>query len=136
MFGQAGFDPWRTAMMPHLSHGSTPQAPGLALWSCGMVLARSWALPAVRRLLAAGMQRQEDPVCQQLREGDDAGKRQRGLQRQAPRVETGFAPLLGGGGGWWQGPQLAWAIDATPLGQRLVVLAVRVVSRGGASPGA
>ena len=53
MFGQAGFDPWRTTMMPHLSHGSTPQAPGLALWSCGMVLARSWALPAVRRLLAA-----------------------------------------------------------------------------------
>ncbi len=28
---------------------------------------------------------------------------------------------------WWQGTQLAWALDATSLGQRCVGLAVRVV---------
>ena len=35
---------------------------------------------------------------------------------------------------WWQGTQLALAIDATTLGQRFVVLAVSVVYRGCAIP--
>ena len=67
MFCQAGFDPWLTTIMQHLSHVSKPQATVLALWSFGMVLARSCALTAVSQLLAAGMQRKEQTVRQQLR---------------------------------------------------------------------
>ena len=49
-------------------------------------------------------------------------------------VETCFAPLLGWVVSWWQGTQLALAIDATTLGTRFVVLAVSVVYRGCAIP--
>jgi hypothetical protein len=49
-------------------------------------------------------------------------------------VETCFAPLLGGVLSWWEGTQVAFAIDATTLGQRFVVLVVSVVYRGCAIP--
>src|SRR2546426_4902311 len=134
MFCQAGFDQWLTTIMQHLSHLSKPQATVLALWSFGMVLARSCALTAVSQMLAKGMQRNEPTVRQQLRAWDDDARRTRGPTRQALRVETCFTPLLGWVVSWWQGTQLALAIDATSLGQRLVVLAVSVVYRGCAIP--
>lgn len=49
-------------------------------------------------------------------------------------METCFAPLLGWVLSWWEGTQLALAIDATTLGQRFVVLVVSVVYRGCAIP--
>lgn len=45
-----------------------------------------------------------------------------------------FVPLLGWVLSWWEGTQLALAIDATTLGERIVVLAVSVVYRGCAIP--
>src|SRR5213593_272103 len=134
MFCQAGFDQWLTTIMQHLSHLSKPQATVLALWSFGMVLARSCALTAVSHVLAKGMQRKEQTVRQQLREWYYEPARKRGSKRQALHVERGFAPLLGWVVSWWQGTQLALAIDATTLGQRFVVLAVSVVYRGCAIP--
>src|SRR5262249_17490706 len=59
----------------------------------------------------------------------------RGSQRQALQVETCFASLLGWIVSWWQGTQLALALDATTLGTCFVVLAVSVVYRGCAIPG-
>src|SRR5256712_2476379 len=115
---------------------SKPQASVLALWSFGMVLARSCVLTAVSHVLAKGMQRKEQTVRQQLREWYYEPARKRGSKRQALHVERGFAPLLGWVVSWWQGTQLALAIDATTLGQRFVVLAVSVVYRGCAIPGA
>ena len=134
MFCQAGFDQWLTTIMQHLSHLSKPHATVLALWSFGMVLARSCALSAVSQMLAKGMQRKEQTVRQQLREWYYDTPRKRGAKRQALRVETCFAPLLGWVVCWWQGTPLALAIDATTLGQRFVVLAVSVVYRGCAIP--
>src|SRR6266851_8655846 len=134
MFCQAGFDQWLTTIMHHLSHLSKPQATVLALWSFGMVLARSCALTAVSALPAKGMQRNEQTVRQQLREWYYDTPRKRGAKRQALRVETCFAPLLGWVVSWWQGTQLALALDATTLGQRFVVLALSVVYRGCAIP--
>jgi len=98
----------------------------LALWSFGMVLARSCALTAVSHVLATGRQRNEQTVRQQLRAWDDEVPRKRGAKRQALPVETCFAPLLGWVVRWWQGTPLALAIDATTLGQRCVVLALSV----------
>src|SRR6516165_6560866 len=135
MFCQAGFDQWRTTIMQHLPHLSKPQATVLALWSFGMVLARSCALTAVSHLLAKGMQRQEQTVRQQLREWYYDVPRKRGTKRQAVQVETCFPVLLGWVVSWWQGTQLALAIDATALGTRFVVLAVSVVYRGCAACG-
>jgi len=134
MFCPAGFDQWLTTIMQHLSHLSKPQATVLALWSFGMVLARSCALTAVSHMLAKGMKRKEQTVRQQLREWYYDTPRKRGPKRQALHVETCFAPLLGWVVSWWQGTQLALAIDATTLGERFVVLAVSVVYRGCAIP--
>src|SRR3989449_6284528 len=120
--------------MHHLSPLSKPQATVLALWSFGMVLARSCALTAVSHVLAKGMKRKEQTVRQQLREWYYDVKRKRGSKRQALCVETCFAPLLGWVVSWWQGTQLALAIDAAALGQRFVVLAASVVYRGCAIP--
>ena len=63
----AGFDQWRPTILHHLSHVSQPQATVWALWRCGMGLARSCALTAVRRLRATGRPRKEPTVRQQRR---------------------------------------------------------------------
>ena len=134
MFCQAGVDQWLTTIMHHLPHLSKPQATVLALWSFGMVLARSCALTTVSHLLAKGMQHKEQTVRQQRREWYDDVPRKRGTKRQALHVETCFPVLLAWVVSWWQGTPLALAIDATALGTRFVVWAVRVVYRGCAIP--
>jgi hypothetical protein len=134
MFCQAAFDQWLATIMQHLPQLSKPQATVLALWSLGMVLARSCALSAVSALLAKGMRRKEQSVRQQLREWCYDAKDKRGRNRQALRVETCFPVLLGWVVSWWHGTQLALAIDATAVGARFVVLAISVVYRGCAIP--
>ena len=120
-----------TTQMPHLSK---PQARVLALWSLGMVLARSCALTAVSLFLAEGLDRKANTVRQRLREWCYEAKAKRGGPRQELAVETCFAPLLAWVLSWWEGQQLALALDATTLGQRFVVLVVSVVYRGCAIP--
>jgi hypothetical protein len=59
---------WTLTIQAHLPHLSKPQATVLALWSLGMVLARSCALTAVSAFLATWLHRKEPTVRQQLRE--------------------------------------------------------------------
>jgi len=125
---------WTDVVTTHLPQLSKPQATGLALWSVGMVLARSCALSAVATLLAVGVGRKANTVRQQLREFCYEAQAKRGAKRQALEVESCFAPLLGWVLSWWEGQQLALAIDATALGARFVVLTVSVVYRGCAIP--
>jgi hypothetical protein len=99
-----------------------------------MVLARSCALSAVSAFLAQGLERKENSVRQQLREFCYEAAAKRGAHRQEVVVESCFAPLLGWVLSWWEGEQLALALDATALGARFVVLAVSVVYRGCAIP--
>ena len=131
---QANLDPWRLTIRQHLPHLSKPQATVLALWSVGMVLARSSALTAVSAMVATVHGRKEHTLRQRLREWYYEGPAKRGTQRQALPVETCFAPLLSWIVSGWQGTQLALALDATTLGEPCVVLAVRVVYRGCAIP--
>jgi len=125
---------WTEEVTRHLPHLSKPQAAVLALWSVGMVLARSCALTAVSLFLAQGLERKSNTVRQQLREFCYEAQAKRGGPRQEVTVETCFAPLLAWVLSWWEGNQLAVAIDATTLGQRFVVLVVSVVYRGCAIP--
>jgi len=113
---------------------SKPQAAVLALWSVGMVLARSCALTAVSAFLALGLDRKANTVRQQLREFCYEAKAKRGGPRQEVNVERCFAPLLAWVLSGWEGNQLALALDATTLGQRFVVLVVSVLYRGCAIP--
>jgi hypothetical protein len=134
MFCQATFDPWRSTIMIHLPHLSKTRAIGLALWSLGMVLARSCALTAVSAFLAEGLKQKENTVRQRLREWCYEANAKRGAKRQEIRVETCFAPLLAWVLSWWTGTQVALALDATTLGDRFVVLAISVLYRGCAIP--
>src|SRR6266704_2914858 len=125
---------WTDTLQTHLPHLSKPQATVLALWSLGMVLARSCALTAVSAFLAPWLGRKENTVRQPLREFCYEAAAKRGTDRCALRVETCFMPLLAWGVSLWQGTQLALALDATTLGTRLTVLVLSVVSRGCAIP--
>ena len=125
---------WTTLIRLYFPHLSKPQATVLALWSLGMVLARSCALTAVATFLAVWLRRQEQTVRQQLREFCYEAEAKRGDQRQALCVEHCFVPLLAWVLSRWQGTQLALALDATTLGTRFTVLAISVVYRGCAIP--
>ncbi len=125
---------WTAVVEQQLPHLSRAQARVLALWSVGMVVARSCGLTAVSTFLAAGLGRQENSVRQQVREFCDEVSAKRGSKRQAVAVGECFAPLLRWVLSWWQGQQLALALDASTLGSRFVVLAISVVYRGCAIP--
>jgi hypothetical protein len=125
---------WTTVIRTHLPMLSQPQATVLALWSLGMVLARSCALTAVAVFLAAWLNRKEQTVRQQLREFCYEADAKRGAHRQALVVEDCFVPLLRWVLNTWRGTQLALALDATTLGLRFTVLALSVVYRGCAIP--
>jgi len=127
-------DEWTTIIHTQLPLLSTPQATVLALWSLGMVLARSCALSAVSVWLATWLQRQEQTVHQQLREWCYETQAKQGIHRQALAVEPCFVPLLRWVLSRWQGTQLALALAATLRGTRFAVLAVSVVYRGCAMP--
>ena len=125
---------WTEVVTKHLPHVSKPQVVVVALWSVGMVLARSCALTAVSVFWAEGLERKPNTVRQQLREWCYEARAKRGQPRRELVVERCFAPLLGWVLSWWEGHQLALAIDATTLGQRFVVLVVSVLYRGCAIP--
>jgi hypothetical protein len=125
---------WTAILHTRLPHLTKPQATVLALWSLGMVLARSCALTAVSAFLATWLHRKADTVRQQLREFCYEATAKRGTARQALVVETCFVPLLVWVVDQWEGTQLALALDATTLGTRFTVLALSVVYRGCAIP--
>lgn len=120
-----------TTAFPHLSK---PQAAALALWSFGMVLARSCALSAVAFALASLLRRKVNTVRQRLREFYQEAGAKAGRQRQQLDATTCFAPLLR----WvlrdWPGQRLPLALDATTLGTRFVALVLSIVYRGTAIP--
>jgi Transposase DDE domain len=134
MSGHPRVTEWTTIIRTHFPQLTKPQATVLALWSLGMVLARSCALTAVSVFLATWLHRKEDAVRQQLREFCYEATAKRGTARQELVVETCFVPLLAWVVDQWEGTQLALALDATTLGTRFTVLALSVVYRGCAIP--
>jgi hypothetical protein len=138
MADQTALYQWTAIVGTHLSRLSTTQVRGLAVWSLGMVLSRSCALTAVSLFWATALGQEADAVRQRLREwcyaaADKAGAK-RGIKRREVPVADCFVPLLRWVLSWWEGTQLALALDATTLGTTFVVLAVSVVYRGCAVP--
>jgi len=80
------------------------------------------------------LKRQEPTVRQQWRALCYEATAKRGTARGALPVEPRFVPLLAWVVAQWEGPPLALALDATTLGTRCTVLALRGVSRGCAIP--
>lgn len=116
----------------HLPHLRPAQRRGLALWVFGTILAQSacqTAVVAALFFLGSG-----ETLRQYLREWlYDGADRACPLQTEV-EVTTCFAPLLGWVLRWWQGEQLALALDATPHGDQHLSLVVSVLYRGSALP--
>lgn len=131
---QEQIDRWTSEVSTHLPHLSKCQAVVLALWSYGMVLARSCALNAVLLILAPLLGCKENTLRQRLREWCYDATDKRGSKRQQVEVTSCFAPLLKWILSLWHSKQLAIVLDATTLGDRFVVLAISVVYGGCAIP--
>jgi hypothetical protein len=108
-----------------------PQALGLALWSFGMVIARSCSLTAVTDVLAPLLGQSYNTLRERLRDTYREAGAKAGEQRSELDVTECWAPWLLDG---WSGQRMAIAMDATSLRYRFVVLAISVVYRGCAVP--
>jgi hypothetical protein len=120
----------------HLPTLSKPQASVLALWSYGMILAKSCGITSVTALLADLLGKSVASLRQRLREWGYDAHDKKGLHRQAVDVTVCFAPLL-----VWavslmptEACQLALGMDATTLSDRFTVLCISVLYRGCAIP--
>src|SRR5205814_2086732 len=100
---------------------SRPQAKVLALWSYGMVLAKSCGIIVVCAALAIQLGCSEASLVQRLREWCYGAKDKRGSKRRELDISTCFAPLLGWILSWWPAdePRLALALDATTFCETL-----------------
>jgi hypothetical protein len=125
---------WTASVRQALPHLSKSEATVLALFSLGMIFARSCAVSAVTAFLAVALVRKTNTVRQQLREFCWEAEAKAGAQRHDVSVERCFVPLLGWVLSRWHGRQLALALAATTLGDRFAVLAISVVYRGCAIP--
>lgn len=127
---------WRETVSTAFAHLSQPQATVLALWSYGMILARSCGLTVVSATLALQIGCSEASLVQRLREWCYASANKRGTHRRELEVSTCFAPLLCWVLSRWPAdePRLALALDATTLKKRFTVLTMSVLYRGCAIP--
>jgi hypothetical protein len=117
----------------HLPDLRPAQRLGLALWVFGAVVAGSACQVAVvAALLPLGAA--EQALRQRLREWLDDGEDKAAPCKVDRDVATCFAPLLRWVLVWWRGQALPLAIDATALGEQVVVLTVSVLYRGCAIP--
>ena len=106
---------------------------GLALWVYGAVLAGSACQVAViAALLPLGAT--AHALRQRLRDWLYAGADKAAPCAVELDVATCFAPLLRWVLAWWRGGALPLAVDATALGDKVVVLTVSVLYRGCAIP--
>ncbi len=127
---------WERTVSTYLPHLSRPQAHVLALWSYGMVLAKSCGITSVAALLADLLGPSFSTMRQRLREWCYDAADKKGQQRQDVDVTLCFAPLLGWVLSWWPATecQLALGMDASTLSDRFTVLAISVLYRGCAIP--
>ena len=120
------------AIAQHFPDLRPAQQRGLSLWVYGAILAQSACQNAViAALLAVGLWHS---LRQYLREWLYDGQHKAAPCQTQLDVTACFAPLLKWLLSWWQGPQLALAIDATLHGDRVTALVVSVLYRGSAIP--
>jgi hypothetical protein len=127
---------WNEVVQQHMPHLSKPQAQVLALWSFGMVMARSCGLSSVVFMISQLTGEKGANIRQRLREWCWDIKDKAGQKRSEVNVVESFGPLLRWVLQWWdpQEHRLALAMDASNLSDRFVVLAISVVYRGCAIP--
>lgn len=119
-----------------MGHLSKTQITVLALWSFGIVLARTCGLSRVALALASHLGGKEDNFRQRLREWCWDRQDKQGKQRVDWDVKQSFAPILKWILTLWSSEErrLVLAMDATSLKKLFVVLSISVLYRGCAIP--
>jgi hypothetical protein len=125
---------WNEVVAKRFPQLSQPMAACLALWSLGMLLARSCSLTAVAWAWVPISREKFYTVRERLRDLYREADAKAGAQRSELDLSTCWAPWLRWVLDGWHGQQLAVALDATTLGQRFTVLAISVLYRGCAVP--
>jgi Transposase DDE domain len=134
MSRQSALYQWEAVVGKRLPHLSKPMIACLALWSYGMVIARSCSLTAIAWTFAPILTLKFNTVRERLRDLYREGPAKAGNKRRTLDLSTCWAPWLSWVISTWSHQQLAVALDATSLGQRFVVLAISVLYRGSAVP--
>jgi Transposase DDE domain len=129
-----GLYQWQRIIARHFPTLSKPLTTCLALWSLGMILARSCSLTAVAWVWVPLLQQKFYTLRERLRDLYRDAAAKAGRQRRQLDLDVCWAPWLAWVVDGWQGQQLALALDATTLGDRFIVLAVSVLYRGCAVP--
>src|SRR3954468_8706842 len=124
--------PIERALAERLPHLRRPQRRGLALWVLGAVLAQGACQAAVLAALLPWAP--YHALRQRLREWLLDGADKACPRAAQVDVERCFAPLLRWVLAWWQGRELALAVDATAHRGDVVALVVSVLYRGSAIP--
>ena len=119
-----------------MGHLSGTQITVLALWSYGIVLAKTCGLSSVAMALASNLGGKEGNFRQRLREWCWDKKDKQGKKRIDWEVSQSFGALLKWILAQWSPDErkLVLAIDATSLKKLFVVLSISVVYRGCAIP--
>ena len=119
-----------------MGHLSKPQLTVLALWSFGIVLAKTCGMSQVVASLSSHFEEKESNLRQRLREWNWDAKDKQGKQRRDWQVSQSFGPLLKWVLSQWSSGerQMVLAMDATSLKKVFVVLSISVVYRGCAIP--
>lgn len=127
-----GLYPVRALIDTHLSVLTPAQRAGLALWVYGSVLSHS----ACQNTVVTTLERLGSfaSVRERLREWLYDGQDKRAKCRAQVQPSVCFAPLLRWVLGWWQGEELALALDATNRRTELTHLVISVLYRGTAIP--
>lgn len=125
---------WTHQLKTAFPNLSQPQLHGLAHWSFGMILAGSCSLSLVSAYLADWLEQPEPSVRNRLRDWYLPADLKWGRRRRDLDVTTCFAPLLHWLRRDWPEPRLPLALDASPLGDRFVLLAISVLYRSCAVP--
>ena len=125
---------WKAQIAKHFPSLSQLLVLGLALWSLGMVLARSCSLTAIADWCSCQLNQARNTVRERLRDTYREAKAKSGKHRRQLDLATCWAPWLNWVLEGWQGTQLAIGMDATSLGNRFVVLTLSVLYRGCAVP--
>src|SRR3954454_1073218 len=124
--------PIERALAERLPHLRPPQRRGLALWVLGAVLAQSACQAA--GLAAVLVHGRYHALRQRLREWLLDGTDKACPCAAQVEADACFAPLLRWVLDWWQGRELALAVDATAHREDVVALVVSVLYRGSAIP--
>jgi len=129
-----GLYQWNDTVAKRFPKLSKPMAAGLALWTLGMIVARSCSLTAVAWAWVPILSEKFYTLRERLRDWYRDSDAKAGDQRNELDLSTCWAPWLAWVIDGWRGQQLALALDATTLGKRFTVLAVSVLYRGCAVP--